>query len=1606
MISLSLMTAHAKDKYGHVLTDMWKTYESALEKDKPKEQMAALDNIKKEAKKQKLAWDFYDASFKYASAASSRNWKEAEEQQKKRDKDIEAFPLPVTSVHLWASNGSKSDEEIFKYIQDNKSKLLEGHNDEFYKRADFFGHPYTDIVIGNLANDYEYALFRLIMDKSWNTEEKSVVKDECLSYFKDNYPLGAVAEYASYVEHQKGEAKQKAAGDFLAKYNGKAVALLATQDLLYTRFNELQEKKDATSTQYSALDRDCVNFMSGKAKFSGSEKEIADCCICPEDIHEKLNSKSAGFNIENGKLSVDLRNLDKVRVTITGIDGKKKVYDETLENKTKSFFVMDTIEKDLPAYDDGAYDVVLKASGIDNLEGRYEKHSLSVSVRKDKDGYALFAADQLSGEPAEAVSVSVCETGNNKLIAECKYLKINGFTRLPENITAELMKGRHYVEASYTDKDGLLHSSGEQYVSTWYFSNDPNEDRFNCIILTDRSAFTPDETVHFKAVLYHGYYKLGASAGEELVAVLQDAEGNELDSRRLVTNEFGSVAGDFVLKRSKKNGSYSIIIKHKGSTVGRKSVTVDDFVLPTFALTWAKDKQQYHPGDMVKISGNIVSYSGHSISSADINYTVNKYGETFADGKLTPDAMGNFTIEFKSDPESDWASYSIQVKAVDATGETLEFSRYVNIRVESKDDEKQAEYIFEKVKDEPENVGVRIVSGKKITWAIVEVFGTDYDLLARKLVKFGPENGQPAETTVKFKYEESWPEAVRIYAFYFQNSDEFEHSHQVRRPDDSWKIPVSFSRFLDTTLPGATYTFTVKTEAGTECAATIYDKSTETVHSNLWNPVQPNRKDASYIDYLSYSGSDELYHRYYGSIYVNLYGASKYYNEDYSYPVYETTRAVRKMAAGANMVSLESADNGMLYDTVVAYSNASSEDIIEEEAIEIPMAEDVPEQGYIRENFANTIAWEPFLKADDDGNINFRFTNADKLSTYYVQMFVHDPEMRNFSIRKEFKVTLPVKIALVEPQVLYDGDRYVMKATLSNSTGSPVSGKLLAEFLSGGDNKSATALTARNSIIEVPAHGQVSSEFEINVQDIETLGIRLTFTADNKESGSDGVFVSVPVHKAVQTITEAHSGILMSGEDEMALISRLRSEFVNVSGEDASVREVSIRNILKEAVPEMIEPESDNVIALTEALFARYLLDELKNGSANVDPESEILQKILKCKKADGGFGWFEEFESSPIVTVVVMQRFALMGIKDLCSESAKYLDDIYFVKKEMPYWRGWISMQQYVYVRSLYSEVDFSTKGFDSDRWKAFKKSLKKYLVTKKTVGLNGQLLAKSRRVRTIQALIGSEDGIRLAKDWGVKLGTASKLAKTLTKDVESLVEYAVPHKDGGYYFPNAVMPFRGLIESEAYAHSMFCDLMDEMGYKDIADGVRLWLMLQKETQVWGDEPAYIEALNSVFHGSGELLATKVIALKASTEKPFEEIKAAGNGFAVERSYWRDGKHLSDGDELHVGDRIQAKYSVYSDENRSFVRLSAPRCAAFKPVNQLSGYSNGGYRSVLADRTEFWYETYPEEKTVRTEDFYVSQAGTFQSPVVEIECLYADHYRANDCGRPAVTCK
>lgn len=917
-------------------------------------------------------------------------------------------------------------------------------------------------------------------------------------------------------------------------------------------------------------------------------------------------------------------------------------------------------------------------------------------------------------------------------------------------------------------------------------------------------------------------------------------------------------------------------------------------------------------------------------------------------------------------------------------------------------------------------------------WAVAEVFGIAGDLLDRQLVHL---EGRRAETgslkTLKFSYKNEYPDAVRLQVFYFRDGDKVTFSNEYHRAAKSLDLPLEWSSFVDRSVPGGRCEVSLKTLPGVEAVVAVFDKSTEAIASNRWNEFRTNGFHIPEIYVNSVCGAvgeNEI-----------AFLQSDLYSENIVVAYGSRTKSARMSAPMAmEAVAMD--------DAVGAVKSEESEESVEE---------DIP----VRDNFATSLAFIPYLRSSEDGTLSFDFQTSGKLSTYYVSVFAHTKEMKNAALRREMVVTIPVKVAVVPPACLYAGDLMNLSVSLSSNADVPVSGSLKVYVYDSADYQGKVPVKEYGKHLEVPAGKSVAEMFDIDaLPETEggVLGFRVVFIADaGGGKFSDGIFVTVPVLPAVQTVTEAHSAVLLDGMDKEKVLETLRSSFVNGSSYGAEYKEISIIEMLKETLPEKVEPSGNDVLSLSEALYVRKVAGSL-GMKMEMAEDNALLAKVMACRNADGGFSWFEGMKSSPVITAVILERFGKMrsaGLLDIdLSSSVKYLDAAQFSGRSvMPYWCGGLDDAQYMFVRSLYPEVSF-TKPSSSDRsvqkrYEEFCKDAKEYLVPEQKRGLNGYLMGKVRRVSILRNLLACREGLALAKSWGLSFNAGNRISASLDADILSLTEYAVAHRDGGIYYPNLVMPFRGLLESEAYAHSMLCDLMSgySAGHKDntetgrIADGIRIWLMLQKETQHWDSDPAFVDAVNSVMAGDAGVKSTSVIVMTKRFEKPLDEVKASGNGFNVRRRFFKevavsvDGsvagvkdrdvkelKEIAPGEVLHIGDKVIVRCEIHNDENRSFVKVSVPREAAFRPVQQLSGlYGLGisplrvsgwysflpqGYRNVKAAVTEYYFDSYPEENTVIEEELFVTQSGVFSAPVLTVESLYAPHYRANSAFYGKVT--
>lgn len=1861
------------DSQGHVLTSLWKEADAFRKADMPLKQLAVLERIRDEAAAKRLHKDFYDAATEAFGVAVSRNWKDSERLEKDLERRIDEYDEPIVTFFRRSGEGYPADS-----ILASESRLRTGRNTAFYTGFSLPDGAMEDVVISLVKDDFEYCLWKVCSEnEAFDPEGKAFRALRTLC--SGRYPLEEYLDYRKSLYRIPYGKSMEECLRFAGEHRGQAVRLLALGEYV-TCLKDSLDRADAASPGYEDLLSLCREYEEERKTYrSGTDRLIATQVKTFENMIGTLKAKALAVEFERDTVRILARNLRSVTLTLK-TDERKPVslFRTTVSASGDKLYAPDTIEVVLPGIDDGDYLVELRSGNV-KRESRYSRRSLSIAARKDAEMRNLiYIADSQTGEPLAKADLECFRSG--ELRSTARDFALDGFTPLPDSFRdSSGGPAANSVVASFRGPDGFLRKSPELWLTYGEFaSSGTGETSAECSIFTDKAAYKPGETLRFKAVLYQARTDGSSVVGQgcPVSVSLKDAEGKEAASADLVTNEYGSVAGDFLLPAGRRNGRYRLEVSFTAPgdsrpTMRSRTVIVDEFVLPDYVISFEPSDSLFLSGDTVAVRGSVVSFTGHKVAAASATYEVREYSRTILSGTLALGDDGSFEIRFPSASEGSGRPYSVTVRVADATGETIENSRSVFVqgtlypsveilnesgaqaRVSAQDwsdvrtvsgpealvrfsitnpegkpvalpvsytlvdpegrvsasgtgktgetvtlrlpsagayslkmdvkavgrsgrtisasrqtrllrfDDSAStldapfEHVFSLVGPcrngslrPGEDIHLKVGAGDGPVWMLVELFGDRKQLLEKRLVFLEGVSGKEGSVAdVMFDCRDEYPEGLFLNVFYFRKGRSFSYSKTFVREREMPALPLSFSRFVDRTLPGARYGISLSTDPDAEVVAAVFDKSSETFGANVWNrSFKPVREVAS-VSVRSGCGffTGENLPLGYDSMTEDV---AIVYGKPSGRPLVATKSSVAmndRVASAPDVV-----------DSVVEESSAVFDDDASGSAT-----------GPVRSDFSTSLAFEPFLRPDSDGNISFDFETSDRLSTFVVQVYAHNKSMRDTLVRKEFVVSLPVRLSVVQPDYLYRGDRLTLHAALNSLSGKPVDGTVTLSLFSSGNYRDSRPFRTYSKKVTVPAGAALPLSFDLKPADGDSLGILLSFAGNGAETGeafSDCVFVTVPVKEDCQVITESHSAVLLPGADRDAVLKQLRESFTGISSYGAEYSETDIRAMLLDALPAKVDPERKDVLSVTEAIYVRKVAASLGADVSGECTDGELMNMLASCRNADGGFGWFPGMKSSPALTAAVLERYSRLcrlGLAPGRSEltagrsepapggfdsvsggsepapggfdpgsagsgltaggsdsvpggfdpapSVRYLDNTQFLHgRAMPFWSGLLSWEQYMHVRSLYPEIGFDVSSETAsgmmavkDNLKEFKTFASQYLTpsARDGRGLQGMILQKARRIATLLNLASSREGKALASAWGITFGTGAKLRKSLEADVLSLVEYAVSHPSGGWYYPDAVMPQRGLLENELYAHTILCDIFDDESVRTVApsaglptpsalsDGIRLWIMLQKETQDWDTDPAFVDAVGVVLRGGDSVLGTRVVSLTKTYRSEISGIKAAGNGFSIERRFYReipatsatsgpevasgaaspaslagggsvspaslaggetasgpavtDGtstasslsggsrsassagrirEEISEGTELAVGDKIIAEYRISSDENRSFVRLSAPREASFRPVDQLSrnyGWWLGvirldgsfsitpqGYRNVKSDRTEYYFDVYPEDKTVIREEFFVTQEGTFKAPVVTIESLYAPHYRANDGFRSSVRIK
>ncbi len=391
------------------------------------------------------------------------------------------------------------------------------------------------------------------------------------------------------------------------------------------------------------------------------------------------------YHPDNKKKTFKLiyKNLKEMVITIKDKKTSSVVKTQKIALNPKATYSDEEQEFTLDLNKTGNYEVVVGFDKEDDLFS-FSISPIAEFVRATGEKeYEFYVVDRISGKPMKDASIIIySKDWSTKKYVIKGEVKTNteGFAIYDLSKQSQINENANYFYR--ISKDGV------ELPEDQYFPNSsvyiaPLQDQV-ITIFTDRSIYRPGQTVYFKAISSKQVDKktTALNSNKQYKVSLYNMNRQLVADKTLSTNEFGSIAGEFVLPQNGLSGQYMIEIG--GSS---QYFSVEEYKRPTFQVTFDKIEKAYAFGDVVTLTGHADNYSGAKVQGANVEYNITKssyfrwwypsVNENIDNGTVTTKDDGSFEITFTA-PKSDSHvgffnnvfNFEVNANVTDVNGET------------------------------------------------------------------------------------------------------------------------------------------------------------------------------------------------------------------------------------------------------------------------------------------------------------------------------------------------------------------------------------------------------------------------------------------------------------------------------------------------------------------------------------------------------------------------------------------------------------------------------------------------------------------------------------------------------------------------------------------------------------------------------------------------------------------------------------------------------------------------------------------------------------------------------------------------------------------------
>ena len=950
-----------------------------------------------------------------------------------------------------------------------------------------------------------------------------------------------------------------------------------------------------------------------------------------------------------------------------------------------------------------------------------------------------------------------------------------------------------------------------------------------------------------------------------------------------------------------------------------------------------------------------------------------------------------------------------------------------------------------------------------------------------------------------YKYKEEYGDGITVCLTAMRDGQLYQEAVMLDKPRPEKELVIKWKTFRDKLLPGQPeeWKITVRDKAGNPVSASMlasaYDASLDKFSRHNWyfSHYFKRKVPSVYIKTLYVSNQFYMTVPYKYDIAGN--GLEFIYSEDFTcfmplfFNYYGARRAI--MTKTATPVEHENA-------VVLSHSSTDNNLDTEEDAVNAGGIAETDNENNIpvlRENFSETAFYYPCLRTDSTGTVTISFVMPDALTKWNFNGFVHTKEMDYGIVNNSFTTSKPFMVQPNMPRFVRVGDESSISSSLINMSDGDISGKITMTISNPISGKVLYSKTDNFNVTDGET-GVVTFNYKVEE------GIDLLVCTIMAEAGefSDGERHYLPVLTDKQLIVENIPAQLRGDEARTIETNKL----FNGGSKTAANKKLTVEMTANpqwyviQALPVLGVTSSDDAMSWATALYANSLSLHIVKSNPKI---RQVFETWMLQGKSDKDF-WSELSRNEELKNIIIAetpwmaeteseasrkQRIALLfdvnGMDDRLSTAVSSLERLQLSDGSWSWFKG-MSSSSYITLQIVQSLARLKNLGikFDTRMDQMYSKALG-YLATEVAECYNRILKDKksympqdmiicylyicavdkeaASRADTkvnsyfVNYFMGKSASLNIQEKsvMSTVMDTFGKKneAKVL---LQSVMEYMVNNREMGSYFDTYKADYSSF-DYRIPTHVSAMEAIMRLGENKVAllDDMRLWLLKQKQVQVWdtpissvnaiyaflADESCQLDSTSvmranignktittpedAIGNVSVSLQGTEVDSVQnvyisrngsgtgwasvyAQYLENMDKVKSYnGGGLKIERKYMCNGKEVVSYSELSVGDKIAVCLTISSDRDMDFVRIKDEKPACFEVASQLSSYywDDGlSYYRVNKDASvEFFIDCMRKGTYTICYDAYVTRSGNYVSGAASLISVYAPQFGSHTEG-------